>query len=87
MREPRTHDYTARYWSHDFGIREVNTDGTLSAFGWGRGIAEGDFLILPNNNRSTRYRVGQIRYEIDPNDMWFAILVFAPRKEANDDRS
>lgn len=78
--EPTTHDYTRRHWGHDYGIRKVFSGGQqLEAFGWGSGISEGDFLILQNGDGTTRYQVAKIKYELNPRDMWFADLTFAPR--------
>lgn len=90
--EPKTHDYTNRYWGHDFAIHKV--DGLrLDMSGWGDGLEVGDFLILPNNRAmggdgarsTTRYRVESVRYTYDPPDMWFVIAVFAPRQEGESD--
>lgn len=78
---PTTHDYTRRYWGHDYTIREVRDDGrSLTAMGWGCGIEEGHFLLLRNGAGSTRYLVRHIRYMADPPDMWSASLEFAPRQ-------
>lgn len=78
-----THDYTQRGWGHDYAINRVIDGGTvLRASGWGSGISEGDFLILPNGEATTRYRVESIEYYRDPPDMWSADLWFAPRTEA-----
>ncbi|WP_163869574.1 hypothetical protein [Myxococcus eversor] len=78
---PKTHDYTERYWGHDYSIQEVRDDGrSLTAMGWGCGIEEGHFLLLRNGAGSTRYLVRRIRYMADPHDMWSASLEFAPRQ-------
>lgn len=76
----QTHDYTQRTWGHDFYIKEVIDGGmSLRIGGWGSGIEDGDYLIFPNKNETTRYQVGSIKYMRDPPDMWFADVVFAPR--------
>jgi hypothetical protein len=80
----KTHDYTKRGWGHDFAIQKVVDGGQiLHIAGWGDyqrdRIEEGDYLILPNDGQSTRYRVETIRYAVDPCDQWFAKLSFAPR--------
>lgn len=75
-----THDYTRRSWGHDFTIMRIEDKGQrLGVSGWGHGIEEGHFLILPNRDKSTRYRVDKITYYSDPPDMWTADLSFAPR--------
>lgn len=80
MAEPKTHDYrnAVRRWGHDITYRPAPND-QLKALGWGRGIADGDYLLLSNGKGDTRYRVDLITYYRDPPDMWKAVLSFAPR--------
>lgn len=85
-----THDYTRRRWGHDFVIREVHDGGQgLDLSGWGRGIAAGHRLILPeSDNDHTCYTVTEIEYCLAPSDMWHAKAVFTPRtdvQKATDD--
>lgn len=42
-------------------------------------IHEGDYLLLENKGRATRYQVAEVSYCMDPNDMWEAVLDFTPR--------
>lgn len=75
-----THDYTQRGWGHDFAVLAVMDGGqTLRASGWGRGLEVGHFLILANKGSTTRYRITEIEYRRDPDDMWAATLAFDPR--------
>lgn len=77
----QTHDYTRRTWGHDCTTLKVIDGGQrLRLSGWGHGIKAGDYLILPNGNGTTRYRVDSIDYQMDARDMWFAEATFAPRK-------
>lgn len=77
----QTHDYTRRTWGHDYTTLEVIDGGQrLRLGGWGLGIEAGDYLIFPNGNGTTRYRVDRIDYRMDPRDMWFAEATFAPRQ-------
>ncbi len=77
-----THDYTHRRWGHDFSITRVHDDGMrLDMMGWGEGIRRGDYLILPNGESDTRYRVDDVSYMVDPIDMWRIRASFAPREE------
>ena len=77
----QTHDYTRRTWGHDYTTLSVIDGGQrLRLSGWGLGINAGDYLILPNGNGTTRYRVDSIAYRMDPHDMWFAEATFAPRQ-------
>lgn len=84
--EPRTHDYTSRSWGHDYVISEVRGGGkVLVCFGWGPDaktkMRSSDFVILPNKDDTTRYRITDISYYRDPPDMWRARLEFAPREQ------
>jgi hypothetical protein len=83
-----THDYTRRTWGHDYCILAAHDAGQrLDASGWGPmaglrpRIQRGDYLILVGKGGvgSTRYQVAGIEYRMDPADMWFATLRFAPR--------
>jgi hypothetical protein len=75
------HDYTRRFWGHDYVFEPIDEGLRGKVMGWGNGITAGDYLILQNGNgdESTRYKVETIRYELDPSDMWSADVTFAPR--------
>ena len=80
MRDPVKHDYRRRHWGHDFTFTPLEDGLSGKMHGWGLGIDEGDFLLLPTpNGGSTRYRVMVIRYETNPPDMWHATVRFDPR--------
>lgn len=89
-RDPMTHDFgpSRRYWGHDYAITKVADGGQqIRASGWGhdgRMIQEGDYLLLEDKGgrRTTRYQVQKIERVMDPPDMWFAQLSFAPRRYA-----
>lgn len=76
-----THDMTRPYWGHRVEITEAIDDGQrLRAAIWSTPLpADGDCLLLPNGNDTTRYRVVKIDRCYDPPDMAFLDLVFAPR--------
>ena len=78
-RKAQTHDYTVRKWGHDFRHGGPRKDGTIQISGWGRGLQEGGYLILPNGTASTRYRLTRLCYHSDPSDMWTGEVEFAPR--------
>lgn len=80
--EGRTNDYTVRGWGHDYTFDPVDNGQRGRMMGWGHGIEPGDYLILPADPGTTRYRVKSIRYFSDPPDMWSAEVVFAPRPKA-----
>ncbi len=80
-----THDYTnnKRRWGQAIHYRPVDSIGErLSAGGWGRGIKQGDFILLTNpaGLAETRYQVESIDYYSNPGDQWHGVLVFAPRQ-------
>lgn len=86
MPKPKTHDYTRRYWGHDYTITDVRNRGLeITVMGWGCGISVGDYMLIigqstePGVNPDTRYRVKSIRYSDDPPDMWLMRCEFAPR--------
>jgi hypothetical protein len=91
--DPVTHDYGPgrRCWGHDFTISRVIDNGQqLHASGWGpalgRQIRTGDYLLLEQSGgRTTRYRVQDVTYSLDPTDMWHATLTFAPRRPVSKD--
>jgi hypothetical protein len=74
-----THDYTDRYWGHYNTIQGAGE--RMVIIGWGKGIEEGDYLILPNGKGTTRYQVEDVEYFRDPPDMWRIEAAFAPRTE------
>lgn len=84
----RTHDYRAntKRWGHDAGWDTKDGGKTLRAYGWGPKDADpievGDYILLSHSDGSgddARYRVSDVRYEMNPRDQWFATLAFAPR--------
>jgi hypothetical protein len=80
--EGRTLDYTRRYWGHDFALTPSKEGKILEGHVWSDvGIRQGDYVILPNGDRTTRYQVETARWCGDPDDMWRVKLKFAPRKE------
>lgn len=83
MIEPAIHDFGPgkRYWGHDFAITKVVDAGQrIHVSGWGPRMKEGDFMLLANGGRETRYRIVEYEPVMDPNDMWHVVLDFAPRQ-------
>ena len=79
-----THDYTKRYWGHDYTFDPIDKGQKASMMGWGLGIKNGDYILLQDGpDRSTRYQITKIEYMSDPQDMWSAKAVFAPRPASN----
>ena len=79
-----THDYTQRGPGHDIWYKPIDSEGIrLKGGGWGYGLKVGDFILLSpkGESRTARYRVEELKYMRDPQDQWFATLVFDPRPE------
>lgn len=73
---PKTHDFTYQTWGHGcvWAFFEDNsTRGDLS--GSGRGLAAGDFILLPDG---VRYKLDEVSYA-SGTEMWFAEVTLAPR--------
>jgi hypothetical protein len=84
VREPVTHDYTRRYWGHDYTCTPHDGGQRLTLMIWGPPFHEGDYLILPNKDATTRYRITAVTWLRDPGDMYRLEAEFAPR--TGDDR-
>lgn len=80
MSETVTHDLTQRDYA--FTPRDQGQRGSISCWS-GRKPREGDYLLLRNGDRSSRYRVESVDLcmNVDPPTMWMARLAFAPRQE------
>jgi hypothetical protein len=81
MSGPQTHDYTVRKWGHDYTFDPLDEGQRGRMIGWGRGLLNGDYLLLenPESGHPTRYRIKAVTYFHNPGDMWRADVVFAPR--------
>ena len=75
-----THDISRKSWGCNYNVMEFRDGGmSVDLVGWRSGIKNGDFLLLKQDDGTTRYLVESIRYESNPPDMWFATASFAPR--------
>ena len=85
-RTPETHDLTRQDYA--FRPRDKGQRGWLSTWS-GRKPFVGDFLLLKNGERSSRYRVVSVDLclNVDPATMWMAELEFAPRQYADEART
>ncbi len=78
----KTHDYSKPVWGHKVEILTIKDEGIhLRVSGFGNDVNVGDFLILPCEGSTSRYVVDDITYQVNPKDMWFAYLTFAPRTQ------
>ena len=77
-----THDISRKSWGCNYNVMEFRDGGmSVDLVGWRSGIKNGDFLLLKQDDGTTRYLVESIRYESNPSDMWFASVSFAPRED------
>ena len=77
----KTHDYTERSWGKNYNILSIKNDGhNISLCGWGIGLNRGDYILIKNEDYTTRYVMSEVLYQSDPKDMWFGEAEFAPRE-------
>lgn len=68
----RIHDYTRRYFGHDFTVSPHADPVTADITGWGHGLRKQDFLLIPRpGGGRCIYEIETLRYTLDPADMWF----------------
>ena len=74
---PTVHDYSNRYWGHDFVFMGADADKKIiSLTGWGSGLRNGDYFKYETyDHRIVTYRIKEVDYYRDPRDMWKAQLV------------
>jgi hypothetical protein len=71
--EPATHDYTRRYWGHNYDrITETHW------LGWGHGIQKGDIIIIGTAEAPEPFEVVKVKYFNDPKDMWTVDVTAVP---------
>jgi hypothetical protein len=87
-REPQTHDYGPgrRFWGHDYSFKMTGpSSGRVT--GWGHGLRKRDFILLADQHGGrARYLIENIEYADNPNDMWFADVIFSPRQMTQEER-
>jgi hypothetical protein len=74
---PVTHDFTRGRVEYSLS---PNAQGDRAVMiGWRQDVRTGDFIILPNNNFTTRYKVHEVAYVKSTATMFKAYLIFDPR--------
>lgn len=77
----RVHDFRkfTQGWGHSIGYTPME-DNRLDAYGWGRGLRVGDYVVLTNTKTGGQpwYTVESIQYARDPPDQFFAVLQWMP---------
>ncbi len=74
-----THDFSRKGAVTVLTVQDKGARIRVVAWNYVR-VAEEDFLLLPNGDETTRYRVEPVYRPGDPSDQWFAWLTFAPRQ-------
>ena len=79
--EPKSHDYTKQDWGHSINYRMTGREHDIGGNLFSQNVPrEGDYLILPNGDKTTRYRITELFHYRDLGDMWKFVAEFAPRK-------
>lgn len=73
-----THTFSG-LWGDNYIFTPINKGLKGSILGWRAGLGEGDYVILKNGDKTTRYQIEEISYYSDPTDMFKASVKFAPR--------
>jgi hypothetical protein len=81
-----THDFTSLtdlwtsfiFETHDYGKTGIVTGWRKTGKVRGINVRKGNFLILPDKKKSSRYRVTSIVYYHNPRDMWKAHVAYDP---------
>lgn len=68
----QTHDYTNRYFGHDYTLMSVEKDNVKIA-GWGSGLKVNDYILIQaKDEKSSKLQILEIDYKKNTNNMWFA---------------
>jgi hypothetical protein len=79
MNEPRTYNLTGIWSWCVFMPSDGGRHGFIQVH-WGKSPRAGDYLICPNGERTTRYRVVEIKTPLAADvDFWSADVEFDPR--------
>lgn len=78
-----THNFSSgNMWGLAIYATEIINGGqSIKGHGFGPRIFPGDWVVLPNKQSTTRYRIVTIETVRDPDDMFFFTAVFDPRSE------
>ncbi len=70
----KTHNYTRAIRGQDYVFEPIEQGLTGHMTGYGKGVKVGDYLILQEGSDRCRYKVEEIDYYSNPEDMWIALL-------------
>ena len=75
MTHNKTHDYTRYQHGIDYVFETIEDTAEGQMTGQGRGIRQGDYLLLKHGSAVEQYEVKTIDYYSSPSDMWIALLI------------
>jgi hypothetical protein len=68
------HDYT-QHQPSEYTIEFIAEANKYHMTGQGRGICQGDRILLCQDGQTTRYQVQSIEYYASPSNLWAALLI------------
>ena len=68
------HDYTNADQGHDYIFEPINGGIRGYMTGQEKSVKRGDYVILQNGSKSSRYQVENVDYYSNPSDMWLGLL-------------
>jgi hypothetical protein len=74
VKRSTTHDYTRFRYGVDYEFEFIKGNSGAHMTGQGKGIRQGDCLLLKGRASIERYQVMEIDYYSSPSDMWIALL-------------
>jgi len=69
-----THNYTRYERDSDYFFELIEQGSKACMTGKGRGIKQGDYILLNNTTKAERYQVEKVDYYACPSDIWMALL-------------
>jgi hypothetical protein len=70
----KTHDYTHYECGVDYMFEPVDQGASAYMTGLGKGVSQGDHIMLQNEQNTQRYKIETVDYYSSPSDMWIALL-------------
>jgi hypothetical protein len=74
QKKSKTHDYTHQECGLDYMFESVDQGMHAYMTGQGKGISQGDHIILQSEQDTQCYRVEAVDYYACPSEMWIALL-------------
>lgn len=71
----KTHDYSKHQSALDYFFEPTDEGNGGYMTAQGKGIKQGDYLILQQNSVSCLYQIEEVEYYTNPPEMWMAKLV------------